>query len=150
MFEVIKNEREEVLEMLRCDELVLSREGECKPLPHIDEKTYDQLLSTQEEAGTKIIAHAAEILHQDTENKVVIRPPSGDTDILILSAELLYNFKEHVIIDNGSGQSRGSASTWEAYLYYRFVIFDNTSARYEGGCVKYLCECHNFLDTLRK
>ena len=106
LFEVIKNEREEVLEMLRCDELVLSREGECKPLPHIDEKTYDQLLSTQDEAGTKIIAHAAEILHQDTENKVVIRPPSGDTDILILSAELLYNFKEHVIIDNGSGQSR--------------------------------------------
>ena len=106
LFEVIKNEREEVLEMLRCDELVLSREGECKPLPHIDEKTYDQLLSTQEEAGTKIIGHAAEILHQDTENKVVIRPPSGDTDILILSAELLYNFKEHVIIDNGSGQSR--------------------------------------------
>ena len=21
---------------------------------------------------------------------------------------------------------------------------------YEGGCVKYLCDCHNFLDTLRK
>ena len=25
-----------------------------------------------------------------------------------------------------------------------------TSARYEGGCVKYLCDCHNFLDYLRK
>ena len=106
LFEVIKNEREEVLEMLRCDELVLSREGECKLLTYIKEKIYDQLLSNQEEADTKIIAHAVEVLRQDTENKVVIRSPSGDTDILVLSAALLYNFKEHVIIDNGSAQSR--------------------------------------------
>ena len=75
-------------------------------LTHIEEKAYHQLLSTQEEADTKIIAHAVEILHQDTENKVVIRSPSGDTDILVLSAALLYNFKEHVVIDKGSGQSR--------------------------------------------
>ena len=108
LFEVIKNEREEVLEMLRCDELVLSTEGECKLLTHIEEKAYDQLLSTQEEADTKIIAHAVEILHQDTENKVVIRSPSGDTDVLVVSAALLYNCKEHVVIDNGSGQSRKS------------------------------------------
>ena len=39
LFEVIKNEREEVLEMLRCDELMLSREGECELLTHIEEKT---------------------------------------------------------------------------------------------------------------
>ena len=63
LFEVIKNKREEVLEMLRCDELVLSREGECKLLTHIEGRTYEQLLSTQEEADTKIIAHAVEILH---------------------------------------------------------------------------------------
>ena len=105
MFEVIKNEREEVLEMLRCDELVLWREGECKLLTNIGEKTYDQLLSTQEEADTKIIAHEVKTLRQDTENKVVIRSPSGDTDILVLSAALPYNFKEQVVIDNGSGQS---------------------------------------------
>ena len=106
LFEVIKNEREEALEMLRCDKLVLSREGQCKLLTHIEEKTYDQLLSTQKEADTKIIAHAVHIFHQDTENKVVIRSPSGDTDILVLSAALLYNFKEHAVTDNGSGQSR--------------------------------------------
>ena len=106
LFEVIKNEREENLEMLRCDALVLSREGECKLLAHIKEKTYDQLFGTQEEAGTKIIAHAVEILHQDTENKIAISSPSGDTDIRVLSAAFLYNFKEHVVTDSGSGQSR--------------------------------------------
>ena len=68
LFEVTKNERK-VLEMLRCDELVLLRE--CKLLTHIEEKTYDQLLSTQEEADTKIIAHAVEILHQDTKTKLL-------------------------------------------------------------------------------
>ena len=106
LFEVIKSEREDVLEMLRCDALVLSRERECKVLTHLEEKPYSQLLTTQEEADTKIIAHAVEFLHQSTENKVVIRSPSGDTDILVLSAALLYDFKEHVLIDNGSGQAR--------------------------------------------
>ena len=106
LFEVVKNEREEVLEMLRCGELVLSREREYKLLTYIEEKTYDQLLSTQKEADPKIIAHAVEILHQDTENKVVIRSPSGNTDIPVLSATVLYSFKEYVVTDNGSGQSR--------------------------------------------
>ena len=92
LFEVIKNKREEVLEMGRCDEL-LSREGKCKLLAHIEEKTYDQLLSTQEEADIKIFGHAVEILHQDIENKVVTRSPPNDTDILVLSAALLYNFR---------------------------------------------------------
>ena len=91
--------------MLRCDELVLWREGECKLLTHIGEKTYDQLLSTQEEADTIIIAHTVETLREDTENKVVIRSPSGDTYILVLSAALPYNFKEQVVIENGFGQS---------------------------------------------
>ena len=105
LFEVIKNEREEVLEMLRCDELVISREGECRLLTHFEEKIHDQLLGTQEEADTKITGHAVEVLHQDTENKVV-RSASGDTYILVLSAAMLYNFKEHVVIDHGCGQSR--------------------------------------------
>ena len=55
LFEAINNEREEVLEMLRCDELVLSREGECKLLTHIDEKTYDQLLNTHERQTPKLL-----------------------------------------------------------------------------------------------
>ena len=106
LFEVIKNEREEVLETLRCDELVLSKKGESKLLSHFEEKAYDQLLSIQEAADAKTIAHAVEILHQEAEDKVVIRYPSGEADILVLSAALLYNFIEHVVIDNGSGQSR--------------------------------------------
>ena len=92
--------------MLRCDKLVLSRVGECKLLTHIKGKTYDRLFGTQEEADTKIIAHAVEILHQDTENKIAISCPSGDTDICVLSAAFLYNFKEHVVTGSGSGQSR--------------------------------------------
>ena len=42
LFEVIKSEREEVLEMLRCDGVVLSREGERKLLTHIEEKTLEE------------------------------------------------------------------------------------------------------------
>ena len=95
--------RLKVLEMLKCDELVISREGECRLLTQIEEKIYDHLLSAQEEADTKIIGHVVEMLHQDTENKV-IRSASGDTYILVLSTALLNNFKEHVVIDQGCSQ----------------------------------------------
>ena len=53
---------------------------------HVD--TYNPLFSTQEEAYTKVIAHATEFLDQDSTNKVIMRLLSGDTDIIVLSVAL--------------------------------------------------------------
>ena len=106
MFETFEKEKEEVLEMLRCTQLVLSREGSCKMLTSTSSDTYDPLFSTQEEADTKVIAHATEFLNQDASNRVVMRSPSGDTDIIVLCVALLT--KDKVVIDNSSGKARKS------------------------------------------
>ena len=47
------------------------------------------LTSNQEEADTKIFLHCAHILKENDTDIVVIRSPSGDTDILVLATALL-------------------------------------------------------------
>ena len=37
---------------------------------------------------------------------MIIRSPSGDTDIIVLVVSLLYGYKDNVIVDNGSGKER--------------------------------------------
>ena len=52
----------------------------------------------------------AEFLEQNQNNSVIIPPHSGDTDALVLSAAVLNQYKERVIIDNGTGKLRKSIS----------------------------------------
>lgn len=58
MFEVIKNEKESVFDMLQCHEMIITREGECAIFSRLAVETYKSLLSTREKAITKVIAHA--------------------------------------------------------------------------------------------
>ena len=37
---------------------------------------------------------------------ITLRSPSGDTDIVVLTVALLYEFRNRVLIDDGSGDSR--------------------------------------------
>ena len=66
--------------MLFSTQVVIPREDECKMSTISSIDTYDPLFSTQEEADTKVIAHATEFLDQDSRNKVNVKLPSGDTD----------------------------------------------------------------------
>ena len=47
-------------------------------------------------------------LHEDNSRQAIIRSPSGDTDIIVLTISLLYEFKRHATIDNGTGKQRKS------------------------------------------
>ena len=76
--------------------IVLSSEAECTIIEQINASTVEvkplpSLLSTQEEADTKVILHAHKIL-QGTASTVTIRSPSGDTDIVVLAVALLQEF----------------------------------------------------------
>ena len=75
MFETISNEKEKVLEMLISTQVVIPREDEGKMLTISYIDTYDPLFSTQEEADTKVIAHATQFLDQDNSNKVNVKLP---------------------------------------------------------------------------
>ena len=95
-----------VLNVLKTAKLVLSCEGECVLLTLTDCYPFNQLLSNQEEADTKVIAHSIQALTENTSHQVIIRSPSGDTDILVLATSLLYEYRSKVNIDNGSGKNR--------------------------------------------
>ena len=66
----------------------------------------ESLKSNHEEADTKLILHCYKILKSSETSVVVLRSPSGDTDIVVLSVALLYGFCNRVIIDDGSGDNR--------------------------------------------
>ena len=56
-------------------------------------------LSSSQEADTKLILHAHEIL-KESSSKVAIHSPSGDTDILLLTLAHLYVYNERIYIIN--------------------------------------------------
>ena len=106
IFEFFKSIKGKALNILRTTVLILSREGACTKVTLSSCEPFPELLSNQEEADTKVIAHSFHILQQPEYKQVVIRSPSGDTDILVLAVSLLNNDKKNVFIDNGSGVSR--------------------------------------------
>ena len=84
----MKGEKDEILDLLQSEEVVISKEEICRKLNSIEILKFEKLLSNQEEADTKVIAHAIEYLSSCNEKNVLIRSPSGDVDIIVLCVTL--------------------------------------------------------------
>ena len=56
----------------------------------------DDLVSNQEGADTKVILPTLHALGEDSIVSINLRSPSGDTDIIVLSTALLYQFISRV------------------------------------------------------
>ena len=69
---------------------------------------FENLLSNHEEADTKIIAHAMQFLQENENHCVIIRSPSRDADILVLTVSVLYSHKTRILLDNSSGKEQKS------------------------------------------
>ena len=106
IFETLKQKKAQALNTLRTTKIVLSRERECSIVTLAGCSSFHQLLSNQEEADTKVITHALQAQGEDQYHHVIIRSPSGDTDILVLAVSLLHEFCDQVTIDNGAGKNR--------------------------------------------
>ena len=65
-----------------------------------------ELCSNQEEADTKLLLHAKHSLDENPQRLVVIRSPSGDTDINILFISLFQTNQENIWIDYNTGNNR--------------------------------------------
>ena len=65
----------------------------------------EELCSDQEEADTKIALHVQHAL-KDSSGPVIMRSPSGDTDILVILLSLFRANDNNFYIDNGHGNSR--------------------------------------------
>ena len=107
IFETLQRKKAAVLNTLRTTKIILSREDHCQSISLSSNDTFGNLLSNHEEADTKSIAHAMQFVEENENHRVIIRSPSGDTEILVLTVSVLYNHKT-ILIDNSSGKEQKS------------------------------------------
>ena len=100
MFDVMEEERCKVLDLLRTNKLILAGDNFCKVLTVSTAEDFTTLISNHEEADTKVVLHQA--IEECESNRVLLRLPSGDTDILVLIISLLYEFKNRIVIVGSS------------------------------------------------
>ena len=94
------------LDILGCTEIYFSRDNECKRITHEGVTLENDLCSNQEEADTKVILHSKHAFDRSPEKTVIVRSPSGDTDIIVLMISMFIEHPEYFFIDSGSGKNR--------------------------------------------
>ena len=105
LFKYIIENKDSVLQMLQTQKMVLSGDDWCFTVTTVDAFAND-LQSNQEEADTKVILHTMHIL-QESELCVLLRSPSGDTDITVLALSVVDEEKRsRVFYDYGNGKHR--------------------------------------------
>ena len=89
---------------LQCSTMFISQENVTYCLTETGVTVKEELSSNHEEANTKVILHCYYSIQEDPSSKVVLRSPSGDTDILVLSTAPLNS--NRVYLDYGKGKLR--------------------------------------------
>ena len=64
------------------------------------------LASNQEEADTKVVLHCKSALASSLNKSIILRSPSGDTDITIIVIEKFIEESANCFLDYGSGQNQ--------------------------------------------
>ena len=105
---LFKEKKAAALNTLRTTKIILSCEDHCQSISLSSNHTLGNLLSNHEEADTKIITDAMQFLDENENHCVIIRSPSGDTDILVLTVSVLYSHKTRILLDNSSGKEQKS------------------------------------------
>ena len=82
-----------------------SLDGECTEISLSSVNVNRDLSSNQEEADTKVILHALNVLHESQQCKIHLRSPSGDTDILVIALGMI-PYPERIYYDSGVGKNR--------------------------------------------
>ena len=106
LFNVMEEKRIKVMNILRTNKLVLAGDEYCKAITVATVEDFTTIVSNQEEADTKVVLHSHQALQESESNQILLRSPSGDTDILVLVLSILHEFKDRIVIDNGTGNSR--------------------------------------------
>ena len=97
VFQTMEEEKDEILDLLQSEEIVISREEVCRKLNSIEIVEFETLLSNHEEADTKVTAHTIEYLSSNNEKNVLIRSPSRDADN-DKTLEILIIFMQNLMI----------------------------------------------------
>ena len=92
--------------ILRTNKIMISMNSKSISILRLSTSIEESLTSNQEEADNKVILHSHQILKSNETSVITLRSPSGDTDIVVLTIALLYEFRNRVLIDDGSGDNR--------------------------------------------
>ena len=105
MVNVLVENRLRAIEMLQCTKIFISTENSCMKLTEFEAIEEDELASNQEEADTKLTLHCLHALTQHPSEKVVVRSPSSDIDILVILLNIIEE-QSQVYLDFGVGLNR--------------------------------------------
>ena len=106
ILDVLVQRRNEVLEILKTDELYYSMDNKCYLITNQGVVTVEDLSSNQEEADTKVVLHASHAVNAQPSKTVIVRNYSGDVDITVIMLSLIVNQCERVILDFNKGKDR--------------------------------------------
>ena len=104
--EYIDTHKAKTFNILQTNKIMISLDNKCISISHLSTLIEESLTSNQEEVDTKVILHSHQILKSSETSVITLRSPSGDTDIVVLPVALLYEFRNRVLIDDGSGENR--------------------------------------------
>ena len=119
--------RNEVLEILKTDELYYSMDNKCYLITNQGVVTVEDLSSNQEEADTKVVLHASHPVNAQPNKTVIVRNYSGDVDITVIMLSLFIDHCERVILDFNKGKDRKAVrlSSWRVkFCMLNFKIVD--------------------------
>ena len=103
VFKFIIDEKQKSFRTLDTEKMILSSDDECITVTYNSTEENVDLKSNQEEAGTKVILHAMNVIRSGGD--AVIRSPSGDTDIMVLTLALIDDLVK-VYLDCSNGNVR--------------------------------------------
>ena len=106
MQDTIIENKAKALNLLCCQEIYFSTYKDCRKVTLDSSEVEAELVSNQEEADTKIILHCCHALNTHPTKKILVRSPSGDTDILVILLNKLLDDQDRVYLDYGNGKHR--------------------------------------------
>lgn len=107
ILEYTDTQKAKVFNILRTNKMMILLDNKCILISHLSTSIEESITSNQEETDTKVILHNHQILKSNEASiKIIKRSPLGDTDIIVLTVALLYEFHNKALIDAGSEDNR--------------------------------------------
>ena len=106
VLEYTDTHKAKVFNILQNNKIMIILDKKCISISRLSTLFEESLTSKQEQADTKVILHSHQILKSSETSLITLRSPSGDTDIVVRTIVLLYEFRNRVLIDDGSGENR--------------------------------------------
>ena len=85
---------------------MISLHNKCIAISGLSTSIKKSLTNNQEEADNKLILHSHRTLKSNETSVIIPSSPSGDTDIVVPTVALIYEFRNRVLIDDGFGDNK--------------------------------------------